>query len=406
MMDGLKPTVLMVVVQLGFAGVNVLYKLAINDGMSRRIIIAYRFLFATTFMFPVAIVFERKKKPKLSWMILFQAFLCGLFGGSLAQNLYLEALALTSATFAAAMANLVPAVTFILAVSFGLERVGLRSLTGKAKVMGTLLGIGGAMLLTFYKGPKLDMWSTHVDLLKHGGGHVASPSSSSSPQQHHHRALGSLFAVGSCICFALWLIVQAKMIEKFPYPYWSTALMCLMGSIQAIIFALCMEKDWSQWKLGWNIRLLTVAYSGIVVSGLMVTLMALCVRLRGPLFVSVFNPLLLVFVALACSLLVDEKLHLGSIIGGVLIVWGLYAVLWAKSKELKKLKKQLELPCALTPSKSSSSSNNVHEVENLHTIVTSPVQTTCSSQTVEMDHQKIEEGEEEKEAEEYNNNNN
>jgi drug/metabolite transporter (DMT)-like permease len=49
-------------------------------------------------------------------------------------------------------------------------------------------------------------------------------------------------------------------------------------------------------------------------SGLMVTLIAWCVRMRGPLFVSVFNPLMLVLVAIMSSLLLDEKLHLGRYI--------------------------------------------------------------------------------------------
>lgn len=34
-------------------------------------------------------------------------------------------------------------------------------------------------------------------------------------------------------------------------------------------------------------------------------------RMRGPLFVSVFQPLMLVIVAIAGSLFLDEKLHVG-----------------------------------------------------------------------------------------------
>ncbi len=41
------------------------------------------------------------------------------FRGTLAQNLYFESFALTSATFAVAMSNLNPAITFILAISVG-----------------------------------------------------------------------------------------------------------------------------------------------------------------------------------------------------------------------------------------------------------------------------------------------
>ncbi|KAF4384959.1 hypothetical protein F8388_010557 [Cannabis sativa] len=85
------------VAQIAYAGVNVLYKLAANDGMSLKVIVAYRFLFATVFIFPLAFFIER---------------------GSLVQNLYIQSLNVTSATFASAMSNLIPAITFILAVSF------------------------------------------------------------------------------------------------------------------------------------------------------------------------------------------------------------------------------------------------------------------------------------------------
>ncbi|KAK9214573.1 hypothetical protein WN944_006566 [Citrus x changshan-huyou] len=291
LIHGLKPALMMVVVQVAFAGVNIFYKLAANDGMSLRVIIAYRLIFATVLMFPLALILER---------------------GSLSQNLFVESLVLTSATFASAMFNLIPAVTFVLATSIGLEKLGIRTRAGKAKLLGTLIGISGAMLLTLYKGVEIKIWSTHVDLLHHagGGGHVASVPLQSSDTGK--RLLGSLLALGSCFSYALWLIIQAKLSEEYPCQYSSTALMCVMGAIQAVAFALCMEKNWDQWKLGWNIRLVTVAYSGIVASGFMVTLISWCVRVKGPLFASVFSPMMLVVVALAASLILDEMLHLGS----------------------------------------------------------------------------------------------
>ncbi|TXG53864.1 hypothetical protein EZV62_019120 [Acer yangbiense] len=259
LIDGLKPALMMVVVQVVFAGVNVFYKLAANDGMSLQVIVAYRFIFATAFMIPLALVLERNSRPKLTWTILFQAFICGLFAGSLAQNFHLKSLTLTSATFVSATSNLVPAITFILSISFGLEKLRIRTMAGKAKVLGTLMGIGGAMLLTFYKGVEINITSTHIDLLHHDhpqSGHMASSHASSTKY-----IFGLLLALGSCFSYALWLIVQTKMSERYPCQYSSTALMCLMGSIQATVYALCIEKDIDQWKLGWNIRLLTVVYS-------------------------------------------------------------------------------------------------------------------------------------------------
>lgn len=331
-LHGLKHAMLMVVIQVIFAGVSVLYKLAANDGMSLRIIVAYRFLFATAVMVPLALLVERER-PKLTWTILLQAFLCALLGGTLSQNLYIESMALTSATFVSAMANLTPAITFTMAIIMGLEKLGFRTMAGRAKVLGTVIGVGGAMLLTFYKGLQINIGSTHFHLLLSHG-----PISSNAPSTNHH-LLGALLAFTSCISYSLWLNIQAKMSENYPCYYSSTALICIIGTIQAVAFALCMEKDMSQWKLGWNIRLLTVAYSGILASGLVFSVVSWCVRMKGPLYVSVFSPLMVVLVALAGTLFLEEKLYLGSIIGAVLIVMGLYVVLWGKSKETKVVNK-------------------------------------------------------------------
>ncbi|MBA0726941.1 hypothetical protein Golax_002731 [Gossypium laxum] len=87
--------------------------------------------------------------------------------------------------------------------------------------------------------------------------------------------------------------------------------MCLMGSIQGALYAVCTVRDWNQWKLGWNVRLLAVAYVGTMGSALFVFLISWAVRLKGPLYAATFNPLGLVLVAVVGSLLLDEKLHLG-----------------------------------------------------------------------------------------------
>ncbi|XP_058747099.1 WAT1-related protein At1g68170-like isoform X2 [Vicia villosa] len=71
-------------------------------------------------------------------------------------------------------------------------------------------------------------------------------------------------------------------------------------------------------------------------------LFAWCVRKKGPVYASAFSPLNLLIVAIAASLLLDETLYVGSVIGGVLIVGGLYMVLWAKSKETNFIAQEFE----------------------------------------------------------------
>ncbi|KAG6476780.1 hypothetical protein ZIOFF_066028 [Zingiber officinale] len=347
---GLMPPAAMMLVQVVFAGVNLLYKLALNDGMDATVLVAYRYIFAAAFTTPLAFFIERKQRPKLTGKVLGLAFLCGLFGAGLAQNLYVSSMRLTSVTFVSAMSNLVPAMTFVLAISFRFEKLGIRTNYGQAKIIGTLLGLSGAMLLTFYKGVDIKLWSSKINLLKatNNGGRGSIPS-------HPNDILGSFLAVSSCLCYALWLLFQAKLTQLYPCHCSNTALVCLMGSILASILALCFQRHKIQWRLGFDIRLLTAAYSvsldsmfrsfsitalsagiGILATGMCFTLLGWCIMKKGPVYASVFNPLSLVLVAILSSFLLSEELYLGCLLGSGLIVLGLYLVLWGKGIEESK----------------------------------------------------------------------
>ncbi|KAI5661469.1 hypothetical protein M9H77_20792 [Catharanthus roseus] len=203
-------TIFMVVVQISLGGVSIFYKLASNDGMSMRVMVAYRFLFAAATVIPLALFLERNKRPKLTRMILFQAFLVAMFWGSLTQNLYAQSLVMTSATFASAITNLIPAITFILAAIFRLEKFEIKSKAGKAKVIGTLICIGGAMLLTFYKGLEIKMPSSlHFDLLNHKNNSGRHYSSISHKKSMNH-IIGPLLALFSCFTCSIGLILQVR----------------------------------------------------------------------------------------------------------------------------------------------------------------------------------------------------
>lgn len=49
--------------------------------------------------------------------------------------------------------------------------------------------------------------------------------------------------------------------KTYPQHYTSMALMSMMAALQATAYALCVERNWSQWRLGWDLRLLTVVFS-------------------------------------------------------------------------------------------------------------------------------------------------
>lgn len=55
----MKAITAMVVVQIATAVLNILFKLAVVDGMEPRVLVAYRLFFATLFMLPLSFIFQR-----------------------------------------------------------------------------------------------------------------------------------------------------------------------------------------------------------------------------------------------------------------------------------------------------------------------------------------------------------
>ncbi|KAL9234913.1 hypothetical protein vseg_009726 [Gypsophila vaccaria] len=322
--------VAMVIVQAGNAGLNLISKVAMDSGMPPFVLVAYRQLFAALFIVPFAFYSERNTRPKITKKVLFQIFQCSLFGACLNQVFFFIGLKKSTATIASALTNMLPAFTFLLAIAFRLERVRIRTRGGQAKIIGTLVCVGGAMLLTFYHGPMIHIsppdshWAYLGHLTEH---HVG-------PNKHRNSVLGSLLILAATVFMAIWYILQAKVSKNFQAPYTSSALMSIMGSIQCTAIAACTNHSISDWSLRSWIRLTTSIYVGLVCSALAVCLISWTIQRKGPLYVSVFSPLLLVIVAFLSWALRMEKLYVGTVMGSVLIVVGLYTVLWGKSKEI------------------------------------------------------------------------
>ncbi|KXG26293.1 hypothetical protein SORBI_3006G077500 [Sorghum bicolor] len=335
-----KPAMAMVAVEFVFSALQIFIKLALDDGMDVRVLVAYRLMFATAFLCPLAFLLERKKRPPLTMKVVLGLFLCGLFGIAINQNLLVLAMKLTnSTTIVTALSNLTPQSTFIVAILTRQEMVKLGKASGRAKLAGTLVGLGGAMLVTFYRGPEIgfmhrlaltagglrDAHAQHGG----GGGHAGTTTTAA-------RIVGSFLAITSCFSYAIWLSIQAKVGEVFPCHYSIAALVCLSGAVQSALLALCFRRDSPHWRLGLDVRLYSSAYAGVVASGLAFPLMSWCLRKRGPLYVAMFGPLIIVFVAVLSSIFLDETLHLGIVLGAVLIVAGLYMVLWGKAREAQE----------------------------------------------------------------------
>ncbi|KAG5625925.1 hypothetical protein H5410_011143 [Solanum commersonii] len=263
-----------------------------------------------------------KNESKLTISVLFQIFLCSIFRITANQYAWFIGLTNSTPTIASAIDNLIPAFTFIIAVPLGIEKLGLRSIAGQAKFWGTIVCVGGAMLLSLYHGKVvIGQLGFHWKFAENTGKDVNS-----------NFFLGPFLLIVCSLTYAIWLIIQTKVNEKYAAPYTCITLMCLMASVDSVIIGFCIVPKLSEWALN-PIRALSVVYNGAVSTSLVFFLSSWCIEKKGPLYVSMFNPLLLVISAFLSWTLLREKLYLGVVVGSIIVVAGLYGFLWGKKME-------------------------------------------------------------------------
>ena len=123
--------------------------------------------------------------------------------------------------------------------SFSLEKVNLKSKCGRAKILGTLVCVVGAMILSLYRGKQLT----------HSGATENQVNTMVSPKKPKNWAAGSvLLAAGSCM-WSSWFLMQARIGRSYPFQYTSTAILSFFGAIQSSILGLIMERNISTWFL-------------------------------------------------------------------------------------------------------------------------------------------------------------
>ncbi|XP_025807796.1 WAT1-related protein At5g64700-like [Panicum hallii] len=293
----------------------------------------YRLAAASLFLTPLAILLESQNKvfwrnaPPMSFRLLAKMFLYALVGNTLSMILYNGSLKYTSATVASAMCNSIPAITFFLALLMRMEVIKFRSSSGMAKTAGIALCLAGVLVVALCAGRPLSPLGRHRVLASHGDRQAA---------EHVSKGVwiaGTFVMLLSCVGWSLWIVFQGLLLKEYPNKLLATLIQCLFGAMQSGLVAAVAERGHpSRWKLGLDLSLVAVAYSGIVGTGACYYLQTWCVGMEGPVFLAMWNPLSLLLTVL-CSSLLGETVHLGSILGGILLVGGLYCVLWGKNKE-------------------------------------------------------------------------
>ncbi|KAL2230555.1 WAT1-related protein At5g07050-like isoform X2 [Sesamum indicum] len=335
-----KPYMGMISLQFGYAGMNIITKISLNGGMSHYVLVVYRHAFATAVIAPFAFFFERKAQPRITFRVFVQVFILGLLGPVIDQNFYYAGLKLTSPTFSCAMSNMLPALTFVLAIICRMEKVEMKKVIYQAKVVGTIITVAGAMLMTLYKGPLVEMaWS------KHRQSQTAATSSAATETSERDWVIGCILLIIATLAWAALFILQKAALKTYSNHQLSlTTLVCFTGTLQAIVVTFVMERRTSVWRIGWDMNLLAAAYAGIVTSSISYYVQGLVMKSKGPVFATAFSPLMMIIVAIMGSFILAERIYLGGMIGAVIIIVGLYSFLWGNYKEEReaKMKRQLE----------------------------------------------------------------
>ncbi|CAN6296513.1 unnamed protein product [Urochloa humidicola] len=317
------PHALMTLAQLCYTILYFITEAAFNRGFNPYVYVTYRHLLVGVLLWPLTYFYEKKMRPKMTIMLFLEIFVLSLLGVSLTLNMYFTSLKYTSPTFVTSTGNAVPAITFFMAIVLRMEIVNIKSVRGLAKIAGTLVSFAGMTTMTLYKGTAIkSLWKAPIHT--HG---------SSGVPAHENWMKGSFLAVASCISWSIWCILQVSSMKRYPAELSLTAWISLVGGIQSAVFALFMQHKLEDWLIGFGLKFWCIVYTGIACNGFTIFIQLWCTKKKGPVFVTMFSPLVTVMVAILAYFMFGEKLYFGSIIGGALAILGLYMLLWGKDRD-------------------------------------------------------------------------
>ncbi|KAI7751918.1 hypothetical protein M8C21_001929 [Ambrosia artemisiifolia] len=180
----------------------------------------------------------------------------------------------------------------------------MKSLHSQGKLIGTLVTVGGGMIMTLIRGPAIQFpWINHHTL------HNQTSVNTSTTQD---QIKGSLMIIVGCFSWTSFVIVQAEhsrsnaweeehklilpnqalTLKSYPAEMSLMTLLCMMGALEGSVLTVVAERaKASIWSINWDIKLFATIYSGIMCSGCAYYISGVVMRERGPVFVTAFNPL-------------------------------------------------------------------------------------------------------------------
>ncbi|KAG4921962.1 hypothetical protein JHK82_050919 [Glycine max] len=297
-------------------------KAAMKKDMNDSVFVMYSNAFATCLLLPITFIFYRKRAlPLLTYFIVGQLFINGFLSCSV-QMLRFFGIGYCSPTLATAMSDLIPAFTFILAIVFRMEKLDWKTKSTRAKSIGTLVSIVGALIITLYKGQAV---------IKNHPSNKLFPKKHVSSEQFDW-VLGAMLLAGHSFVLSLLFIVQTWIIRNYPT---ELVIVLTRGTLVAMLSippSLISVTDLKDLRLGFDVNLIAIAFQ------------------KGPLYVAMFKPIGIIFAVIMGIAFLGDSIYLGrhtflsclnhkknwSVLGAAIVVIGFYVVIWGKSQEQAK----------------------------------------------------------------------
>ncbi|KAI5442475.1 hypothetical protein KIW84_011514 [Lathyrus oleraceus] len=180
-----------------------------------------------------------------------------------------------------------------------MEKLAFKSRSSNAKVVGSIISIAGAFVMTFYKGKSiLNSSPLHQPI-----GFLNSMDSS--------WAIAGIILTVDYFLLSLWYILQVHILKEFPDELTLVLLYSTTATIISIVVALLSVPNASAWKIGLNLSLISIVSSGIFGKLIGNLIYAWSVHLKGAVYVTSFMPLQIAISGILGVIFLGDTLHIG-----------------------------------------------------------------------------------------------
>ncbi|CAI9095792.1 OLC1v1031807C1 [Oldenlandia corymbosa var. corymbosa] len=309
--------------QFIYAGNSVLLGYLMMLGFTTESLVILNSFATFLILLPFTIIFERNLWPRKFTLKLWIKLILASFGGvTLCQPLLLKGINLTSPAMGTAMPNLAPGFIFFIAWLFRLEKVELGCKYSRAKIAGTMLCVIGAVIMSLLQ--------STMD----GKTARQSHSLSSHTLFDAQKILGCMYLMVAVLLLSSTIVLQATILGDLPAPMSITAITSLFG---VILTGLVQWIQHGRIETGWPLLSFKtlICYSAVAgcISGVCISFNTWAMKKRGPVLVSIFNPIGTVIALILSVITLEKSFTIGSLAGMSIMFAGLYTVLWAKEKE-------------------------------------------------------------------------